>query len=421
MKNLYALTLFLALGQVGFAQTFELSAELRPRFEYRHGFTTLIADNLDATAFVSQRTRLNFDYSSDDIKAYVNLQNIRVWGDVPTLNNSDKNGLAIQQAWAELFFTSQWSVKLGRQEISYDDERIFGSVGWAQQARSHDALLGIFQPNENQRFEIGLALNAEGETLFKSDYDLNAYKNFQYAWYHTQGFHVGLSILVLNAGFAFEDKSKQSIAYNQVFGAHATFSKNKFRANASLYFQTGKIENTSLNANNFAANLYYKISNTTTLGFGSEYLSGTDMNSSKNELKSFNPWFGTNHKFNGWMDYFYVGNHINTVGLIDLNASIAYVKNRFSAKIIPHLFASAATVVNQNDEVMDQTLGTELDLVLNYKWKTAVGFQAGYSQMFATKTMEVLKGGNKDKTNNWAWLMITVKPSLFQTSFKKVD
>lgn len=419
MKKICLLMLLVALNQAVFAQTFEISAELRPRFEYRHGFKTLIADTLDASAFVSQRTRLNFDYKSDFFNAFVNVQNIRIWGDVPTLNNTDKNGLAIQQAWAELFFTSQFSVKLGRQEISYDDERIFGSVGWAQQSRSHDALLVIYNLNEKSKFEVGLAFNNEEETLFKNDYDLNNYKIFQYLWYHTKFSHLNLSILMLNNGLAFEENSKQKIAYNQTFGFHTSFSKNKLSGDASVYIQTGKISNTHLKAFNTSANFYYKFSKTTTAGLGSEFLSGTNMNSSKSTLKSFNPWFGTNHKFNGWMDYFYVGNHINSVGLLDMNATIAYEKNRFSVKFIPHMFSAAAIVVDQNGEEMSKALGTEIDLVFNYKWKETIGFQGGYSQMFATKTMEVLKGGSKDSTNNWAWLMITVKPSLFKTTFSK--
>lgn len=417
MKTISVLMFFMTLSITVFAQTFEISAELRPRFEYRHGFQTLMIDNLKASSFISQRTRINFDYKSDIIKVAVNLQNVRIWGDVAGLNSSDNNGVAIQQAWAELLFTPQFSVKLGRQEISYDDERIFGSVGWAQQARSHDALVAILKPNNQHRFEMGLALNNEVETLFKTTYQLNNYKNFQYLWYHTALNDVNLSVLLLNKGAAFEGDSKQELSYNQTFGTHATYSKNKLKADASAYYQTGKIAKAPLNAYNFAANIYYKFSNTTTIGFGSEYLSGTDMTNTDTKLKSFTPWFGTNHKFNGLMDYFFVGNHTNSVGLLDINASIAYTKNRFSAKLSPHMFSSAATIVNQNAEEMDKTLGTELDVVLNYKWKNAVDFQAGYSQMFATKTMEVLKTGNK-ANNNWAWLMITIKPSLFKTEFK---
>jgi len=417
MKSILTI-LCLGVVMASYAQEFEITTELRPRFEYRHGYKTLIPDTLNAASFVSQRTRLNLGYDSEKLKAYVSLQNVRAWGDVSTLSTSDKNGTAIHEAWAELLLTPKFSLKLGRQEIIYDDHRIFGNVGWAQQARSHDAFIAIYKPNENNRLYFGLALNEDAENLFDTDYTVDNYKAFQYLWYHTKVKDFGLSLLILNNGLAFDDDGKQEVDYNQTIGSRVTYNKNKINADASVYFQTGEITNTSLNAFNIAGNLYYQINDAFKTGLGAEYLSGTDMNSTNNKLESFNPWFGTNHKFNGLMDYFYVGNHINSVGLLDVNAIIAYQKNKFSVKVMPHMFFSAATVVDNIGKDMSNALGTELDLVLGYKWTQDVDFQAGYSQLFATETMEILKGGNSNATNNWAWLMITVKPSLFKTKFK---
>ncbi len=44
------------------AQTFNIDADIRARFEYRHGYNNLFPDNADPAAFVNQRTRLNFGY-----------------------------------------------------------------------------------------------------------------------------------------------------------------------------------------------------------------------------------------------------------------------------------------------------------------------------------------------------------------------
>ncbi len=35
---------------------------------------------------------------------------------------------------------------------------------------------------------------------------------------------------------------------------------------------------------------------------------------------------------------------------------------------------------------------------------------AGYSQMFATASMEAIKGGSSEEVNNRAWNMLNVKP-----------
>lgn len=404
------------MSQVFFAQTFEVNLELKPRFEYRHGFKTLIPDEEEAASFVSQRSRLNLKYGSEKLDAYLSLQNIRVWGDVPTMSASDRNGTAIHEGWAAVHLNSSITLKLGRQEIVYDDSRIFGNVDWAQTARSHDAFIARYAPNQKQELDIGFAHNEEDETLFKADYDVNNYKAFQYAWYHIKFSHASLSLLALNTGFTFENSGEQDVDYNQTFGGHLTFAKNAFQADASTYFQTGKIANRDLNAFNLAGNLYYNITKTVTAGLGAEYLSGTDMDAVDDELNSFNPLFGTNHKFNGWMDYFYVGNHINSVGLLDLNLTIKYQKEKLSMMVVPHVFSAAATVVDDLGNKQNSYLGTEIDFTLGYKLATDIHFQVGYSHMFATQTMELLKGGNSENTNNWAWAQFIFKPTLFTHS-----
>lgn len=65
------------------AQQFDMSAEIRPRFESRRGFKELISPDESASNFVSQRTRLSFDFEMDRISLGVSIQNVRVWGDAP--------------------------------------------------------------------------------------------------------------------------------------------------------------------------------------------------------------------------------------------------------------------------------------------------------------------------------------------------
>lgn len=80
------------------AQTFKLTGEIRPRYEYRHGFKTLFPDDATAANFISQRTRLNGFFANETFKVYLSLQDVRVWGDVNQLNNSDYNGLSVHEA-----------------------------------------------------------------------------------------------------------------------------------------------------------------------------------------------------------------------------------------------------------------------------------------------------------------------------------
>jgi hypothetical protein len=142
MKTFFPLFFFsLLLSTNAAAQTFELSGQIRPRAEYRHGYRSLIGDNVKPAFAVSQRTRLNLNYFSKQFNSVISIQDVRIWGDVASANKSDINGLMVHQAWGELFVTQKFSIKAGRQTISCDDQRIFGNSDWTQQSRSHDALL----------------------------------------------------------------------------------------------------------------------------------------------------------------------------------------------------------------------------------------------------------------------------------------
>lgn len=423
MKKLFFVALLTVGSGVVNAQQFDISAEIRPRYGNKHGYKTLIDEDTDGSNFISQRTRLNFGFKNEKLRISVSMQNVRVWGDVSTLSSND-NATALHEAWAEAILNSKISLKLGRQEIVYDDHRIFGNVGWAQQARSHDAFLFKYVPNKNNRLDIGFALNADSQSGVDNLYSNAAgYKMFQYAWYHGNFNKFGVSFLMLNTGIEYLENiglanESQTIDNMQTIGTRITYKSGKLDANVSTYFQTGKSIDMDVSASYFAANVGYKVNDNFKFGAGIEYLSGKDQDDVSTDVKSFAPLFGTNHKFNGWMDYFYVGNHANSVGLTDINATITYTRGKFSAKLIPHFFSAAANVFDGSDK-KNNYLGTEIDLTFGYKLSKDITINAGYSKMFATDTMEVLKGGNKNADNSWSWIMFTFKPKLFSHTIKK--
>ena len=420
MKKQILLVIMVALFATPlFAQEFNLSGELRPRYENKYGFKTLRNAGEEAGNFISQRTRINFDFKNSKMEFKVALQNVRVWGDVSTLA-ADDNAISFHEAWAKAILSEKWSMKFGRQEIIYDDSRIFGNVGWAQQARSHDAFLVKFTPNSDHRVDVGIAYNSDSQAGIDALYSNAAgYKTFQYGWYHGKFDKIGVSFLLLNTGIEYvenegAENEDNTIDYMQTIGPRVTFKDGAISADASIYFQTGKSLDNSVSASYFAGNFNYKITDNFKAGIGGEYLSGKDMDDASTDINSFAPLFGTNHKFNGWMDYFYVGNHANNVGLTDIYLNIGFTKDKFSVKLIPHYFASAAKVLDTNGNEMDNYLGTEIDFVMGYKISKSINLNAGYSQMLATNSMEVVKGGgDSGEANSWAWVMITFKPNLF--------
>ena len=421
------------------AQTVNISAEVRPRYEMRHGYKTLFPDGATAANFVSQRTRLNGFFGNEHFKAYVSFQDVRVWGDVSQLNTRDINGLSVHEAWGQVFVGKIVSLKFGRQEIIYDDQRIFGSVGWAQQARSHDAFIVGLKASDNHKIDIGIAYNALQESLYQANYmnpDSTAfanYKTFQLIRYHGKIGKAGLSVLFLNNGMAYDaDNSiniNEKITYSQTLGARFSFKDEKVKFNVAAYYQGGKNNvNRSLSALYFGGDVSLHLVKGFSFGLGGEYLSGT---ASKDQAdagytdKSFTPFYGTNHKFNGWMDYFYVGNHGGNVGLIDIYLPLVFNIKKLTFSLIPHYFMAAAKVsepIIVDDRAQlewkdySKGLGTEVDFSIAYAVSNSVVIAGGYSQMFATETMQFVKypknasGDFNKNTNNWGWIMITFKP-----------
>jgi len=410
MTQRILLIVFLLSPIITMAQL-SVSGEIRPRTEYLRGFKTLATSNDQNPAFfTSQRSRLNFQLVNDKTKVYVCLQDVRIWGNQPQLIITDGASTTLHEAWAQTKLDSFISLKIGRQEIIYDDHRIFGNVGWAQQARSHDAAVFSYKRNKF-RADLGLAFNQAILNLFGTNYaDIKNYKDMQYLWVNRKWKDVSGSVLILNNGFQFNDSiGVYHTNYLQTVGTRWTYKNKELAANAAVYYQIGTgtdSSESSINAFYVAADLAYDVTEKINFKIGTEMLSGNDIGGIQNENKAFNPFFGTNHKFNGFMDYFYVGNHANNVGLNDVFVRATYKFKKATAFIDGHYFLASGDMGNDV-----QGLGTEVDLVVAAKINAQTGIKLGYSQMFATESMKVLKGGDNGATNNWAWLMLTFNPS----------
>jgi hypothetical protein len=403
------------LSTATYAQDFDANIQIRPRYEYRNGFKSLLKTGDSPTSFISQRSRLNLNFKQDKLKLKLALQNVRTWGDVATTTTADKNGLAVFEAYAEYSFDDKWSARLGRQSLSYDNQRIMGGIDWIQQGQSHDAALLTYKTAKNQ-LDLGFAHNANAENLLEpTTAYTTTYKEMQYAWYHTNIKKLNASFLFLNAGYQYlETPTDLQTDYIQTYGTYLTYKAKKWDFDLGLYGQSGKSSGIDLGAMYAAGNLGYTVSDKFKATLGYEFLSGKDQDDTDNKIKSFTPLFGTNHAFNGFMDYFYVGNHKNSVGLQDAYLKLDFGIKKVKFSLTPHVFYAPNKVLAAGVE-QDSYLGTEVDLTAAYKVYKDITMVAGYSQMFGSSTLETLKSGDASKTNNWAWVMININPQIFST------
>ena len=140
--KIMALAVVLMASVNTFAQEFDANLQIRPRYEFRNGYKAPIPYGETPGQFISGRTRLNLNFKQDKFVTKLTMQNVRVWGDVAPNTKSDVNGIQIFEAWAQYNFNEKWSTRLGRQVISYDNQRILGEVDWAQQGTKPRCCIG---------------------------------------------------------------------------------------------------------------------------------------------------------------------------------------------------------------------------------------------------------------------------------------
>ncbi|MBK7665984.1 MAG: hypothetical protein IPJ32_00765 [Sphingobacteriaceae bacterium] len=420
-KIFYGLVLGATISQSVNAQ-FQVSGQYMARGEYRHGYQTLADTNQKGAVFISQRARLSADYKHEKFKIHISAQDIRTWGSVANSAIDTKGFFSIYEAFGELNFTKKLAAKIGRQAISYDDDRIFGSLDWAMQGRRHDAAV-LKYTDSTWAIHVGAAYNQNTESNKFIQYTVNNYKEFEYLWATKAYKKFNFSFLFLNNGMAYTKVNPTTLkrdsitAYSQTTGLRVEYKGAKLNGLLYGYYQSGKDNaNKDLSAFDACAEIGYKPFKSLQLTLGAELLSGTSQTDTANKVNhSFNPLYGTNHRFNGYMDYFYVGNHLNTVGLLDGYFRIHYTNKKVLVGINGHYFNSASDIRDKRKGVTDKlsntNLGGEVDFTMSYNYTDGVSIQAGYSQFFGTNGLQMLRGTSSlAPISNWAYVMVIIRP-----------
>ncbi|MBX9851213.1 MAG: alginate export family protein, partial [Cytophagaceae bacterium] len=465
IKSLVFIAVFLLCFDVS-AQQFIFNGQFRTRTEYRFGQGTLTDPSVNPTFFTSQRMRLNVGYNSDRFKFYTSIQDIRVWGmDGSTISNMDGNKLFLHEGWGEIIFNDtvflkglkNLSLKIGRQEIVYDEARLLGNLDWLQQGRRHDA--AILKFNKGTWFaDAGFAFNQNREKknagslytgttyppqLSSDSVAINAapgsnfigtmYKSMQYLYVAKEIGFTKVSFLFFTDNFQKPAKTGNT-KFNRSKGVYSRVTtgvtivsniKRKHKAEAYGYYQGNQdVSGKTMDAYSAGANILFGIGRKFMIGPGVDFLSGNDLNKPATVNRRFDPLYGTPHKFWGYMDYFYVadayglnGNNTLQPGLLNYFLKAKYrLRDNLMANLDIHEFFAGNTVADLStvatDDELDKRLGTEIDFVLQYSLTKQIGIEFGYSVMMGTNTLDKLKAPVMDKKNigNWGYIMINIRP-----------
>ncbi|MCF8322318.1 MAG: alginate export family protein [Flavobacterium sp.] len=451
----FSKSIFLGITAIIFGQNVanaQLTAtgQIRERTEARGGQGTLLQDGKRGSLFNTQRTRLNVGFTGYRYNVYASLQDVRVWGqDASTINRNtiDANdGIMFHEAWGEIMLIDtistiqNLSLKIGRQEIAYDDQKVLGSLDWLQQARRHDAIV-LKYANKGWTADFGVAFNQRKELNSGTTYEGwagpaatvypagtngigHAYKSFQYAYIGKKFFFGDMSFLFFKDDFSkFTGPANAPTAFIEGVNARTTtgfyYNLNptrKLNLNGSLYYQGGKDKlGKTISAKLGSLTATYQVSRKLFLGAGADYLSGTDGTTAASQNNQFDPLYGTPHKFWGYMDYFYVASPFGAQGLLNYFVKAKYNANdNLSLFLDVHGFESAADLAGN----LDKYLGTEVDLRVNYKFTKLINIEGGYSVMAAKNTMAsaaVKKVVNPKLRAQWAYVMLNITPNFLNT------
>lgn len=241
------LTLFLhvfdANGQ------FNISSEIRPRGIIDNGAGSPLIDTINTRYFISQRTRLTFDFQKSKFQMRLTAQDIRVWGSANIYSGTgvfgNSSGLDFHEAWLKINIKKNASIKIGRQEFSYDNQRILSKRNWNQYGLSYDAVLFAIKYKE-WAFDMALSYNNgmnyfNGKPDFRSGlyYNTNLIKTLNFIRINKSfGTHVNSSLFGIATGFINEN-SPTVIYVTGTYGFYSHFSFGNFEIPVDAYYQNG--------------------------------------------------------------------------------------------------------------------------------------------------------------------------------------
>lgn len=376
------LVIFLLAGAVpreALAADVRLGLQVRPRLEKSFA-GNLRAEPGGENYRVTQRTRATIDTELDVAKIRVSIQDIRTWAsELGTLSDFSADNIDLHEAWAEV--GPDWlKLRVGRQEIALNEQRLIGAPDFAQQNRSFDAVRVTLTRADLGTIDLVVSRLQDGGLLhdlfvlnpaivFTGPFgkiDLRAPLHFQ-----------------TNAMVAKQDRGSNRTEWSRFTGGVYIMGEHdaiQWRAEGYGQFGDHPSTNGDQIAFMFGARLGYEFNDWLCPVLWVDYLSG-DSNHIDTQAEAFDTLYPAGHGYYGLMDRFMnIPSHTGNGGLVDLA-----LKNK--GEIGPgtlvsdlHLFLFA----QENEAGQEGPLGVEVDLVYGLPIVERVKAEIGFSLFFDT-------------------------------------
>ncbi|MDF1562289.1 MAG: alginate export family protein [Deltaproteobacteria bacterium] len=387
----------------------KIGAQLRARGIVDSSRLNLLDDGLFDREYVTQRARLGAIFSHEGGAAIgLQLQDSRVWGEeLDTLNDFDANGLDLHEAYAVVPIYEKLKLKLGRQEIVFDNSRLVGNVGWVQRARSFDAARMTYA---RERFDLDLFYALVSETDTDGDGSVPSGADARSADVTFGGVHSNLKVAEGHLlSLAYYNRSDVPARhYRHTVGGYAQGKVAGLGYTGELFFQFGRNQDEVVSAWMSALHLSYGLEATAkpALELWFEYLSGDDGSG----RGAFDTLYATNHKFYGEMDYFLnIPVHSGGLGLMDVGGRLSASPHaKLQTQVDLHLLGATAAPVGGGSS----NFGVELDFKLIASISQKVGVRFLYGIFLPGDGLAAVKGVDQaDLTGleHFAYLTVDLK------------
>ncbi|MBP5781910.1 MAG: alginate export family protein [Bacteroidales bacterium] len=437
MKKIYKISLMVACMSMIYtglnAQDLIIDAELRPRVEFRDGFQKPLYDTQNPAIPVFQRSRLGFTFTSHRLDMKVTFQDARVWGQTNTESIHTGN-FGLFEAWAGIWFGKYSTIRVGRQGLKYDNNRLFSLSSWTNYGKSHDLILYKFDNHDlGLKIDLGLAYNNPATIKnYALVYDVSKiYQEMSFLHLEKSLGKKGLKASAIFVQERFQEDvatSDDPLNYHRfTTGANLELNSkdNPFGFILTGYYQFRKGKITpglgypgDLSAYLLAANVRYRFCDAFGLNLGADVYSGTSADDNSGTSHTWQKLYGSNHSFNGSMEYW---RDIKDYGLSDFYmTAFGNIAKNFSAQLCGHVFLTNNSYKYDAVNTLDagSYLGAEVDIDFSWKVVKYVKCDFGYSYYFASDQTYQVKGMNPTsdyRYPQWAFVSLTINPELFNS------
>lgn len=373
-----------------------IGAQYRPRFEIDN--KSLAPGSEDYKA--SHRARIKLNLRLGDWALQLDPQHVLTWGSAPTTRELGTGTLDFHQAHVDGKVGDHWRLRVGRQEIVFDDSRLLGNIDWIQQGQAFDGGRVMFA-REAWSWDLAAAIVHEGGVRNETFYATRG------AWKDGNLSVAGLTYLQ----YARRRANGEDDFWKATPGARVVWSDPDLGLGADVagygQFGASDVAGTAIDYSAWmaGARLSWGSKAAGTIAAGVDVLSGDD-DVTDTTVKVFDTLYATNHKWYGWMDYFLnIPLHTAGLGLMDLTLTYDAPKfGRFAPGLALHWFQTM-----QDSAAGHRDLGIEVDTQVVVALADKVKLVGGYSLYSAGEAMvDIGRASASGELGHWGWAQLDV-------------